>query len=79
MPDRLGPPLATPIFDRLALIGLGLIGSSLARVARQKNLARHIVAIDASEDVCARVTELKLADTVTSDIAEGVRDADCVI
>ena len=79
MPDRLGPPLATPVFDRLALIGMGLIGSSLARVARQKNLARHIVAIDASEAVCARVSELKLADTVTSSIAEGVHDADCVI
>ncbi len=79
MPDRLGPPLTTPVFDRLALIGLGLIGSSLARVARQKNLARHIVAIDASEEVCARVSELKLADTVTSNSAEGVRDADCVI
>ena len=79
MPDRLGPPLATPVFDRLALIGLGLIGSSIARVTRQKNLARHIVAIDVSEEVCARVSELKLADTVTSDIAEGVRDADCVI
>ena len=79
MPDRLGPPLATPVFDRLALIGLGLIGSSLAHVARQKNLARHIVAIDASEEVCARVSELKLADTVTSNIVEGVRGADCVI
>jgi len=79
VPDRLGPPLTTPVFDRLALIGLGLIGSSLARVARQKNLARHIVAIDTSEEVCARVSELKLADTVTSNIAEGVRDADCVI
>ena len=56
MPDRLGPPLTTPVFDRLALIGLGLIGSSLARVARQKNLARHIVAIDASEDVRSRVS-----------------------
>ena len=79
MPDRLGPPLQTPVFDRLALIGLGLIGSSLARVARQKNLARHIVAIDASETVCARVAELGLADTVTSTIADGVRDADIVI
>lgn len=79
MPDRLGPPLATPVFDRLALIGLGLIGSSLAHVARQKNLARHIVAIDASEEVCARVSELKLADTVTSNIVEGVRGADCVM
>jgi cyclohexadieny/prephenate dehydrogenase len=79
VPDRLGPPLATPVFDRLVLIGLGLIGSSLARVARQKGLARHIVAIDRSDEVCVRVAELNLADTVTNTIADGVRDADCVI
>ena len=79
MPDRLGSPLELPVFERLALIGFGLIGSSLARVARQKNLARHIVAIDASETVRARVSELGLADTVTGDLVAGVRDADAII
>ena len=40
--ERLGPPLGAPLFDRLALIGVGLIGSSIARAARRKNLAaRH--------------------------------------
>ncbi len=79
MPDRLGPPLVTPVFDRLALVGLGLIGSSLARVARSKHLARHIVAIDASETVRNRVTELGIADAVTGNVAEGVANADAVI
>ena len=79
MPDRLGPPLAEPVFERLTLIGLGLIGSSLARVARRMALARTIVAVDASEAVRARVIELGLADYVTGDAAEGVSDADAII
>ena len=79
MPDRLGAPLPAPLFNRLAIIGLGLIGSSLARAARARNLAAAIVAIDASETVRDRVTQLNLADTVTGDTANGVRDADFII
>src|SRR5688500_8331087 len=79
MPERLGPPRDTPLVERVALIGLGLIGSSIARAARHLNLARTIVAIDASEAVVARVQELRLADEATSDVAAGVRDADLVI
>jgi cyclohexadieny/prephenate dehydrogenase len=79
MPDRLGPPLATPLFGRVALIGLGLIGSSIARAARHLNLARTIVAIDRDEAVAARVRELGIADEVVSDPAAGVKDADLVI
>ncbi|MGO9457127.1 MAG: prephenate/arogenate dehydrogenase family protein, partial [Acidimicrobiales bacterium] len=36
MADRLGPALAEPLFERLAIIGVGLIGSSIARAARRK-------------------------------------------
>ena len=46
MSERLGPPLGAPLFDRLALIGVGLIGSSIARAARRKNLARVIAIAD---------------------------------
>ena len=79
MVEALGAPLSEPLFGRVALIGLGLIGSSLARVARRKNLAGEIIAIDASADVLARVRELGLADLVTADAAAGVMDADLVI
>ena len=79
MPERLGPPLATPLFGRVALIGLGLIGSSIARAARHLNLARTIVAIDRDEAVAARVRELGIADEVVSDPAAGVKDADLVV
>jgi cyclohexadieny/prephenate dehydrogenase len=79
MPERLGPPLAKPLFERVALIGLGLIGSSIARAARHLNLAGTIVAVDRSEEVAARVRELAIADEVTTDVAAGVQGADLVI
>jgi len=68
-----------PIFDKLALIGLGLIGSSIARAARQYGAVREIAALDASPLVLARVRELGLADVVTDDRAVGLRGADLVI
>jgi cyclohexadieny/prephenate dehydrogenase len=66
-------------FNRLCLIGLGLIGSSIARAAREKGLAGTIVAADASPAVRARVRELGIADEVAETAAEGARGADCVI
>lgn len=79
MPERLGPPLDTPLFERVTLVGLGLIGSSIARAARHLNLARTIVAVDRSDAVVARVRELKIADEATTDPAAGAKDADLVI
>jgi len=79
MPERLGPPRETPLFERVALIGLGLIGSSIARAAKHLNLARTIVAVDQDEAVLARVRELRIADEATADPAAGVRGADLVI
>ena len=77
MADEANEP-REPTFDRLALIGLGLIGSSLARVVRRNKLAREIVAIDASESVAARVRELGIADESTTDFAR-VAGCDLVI
>jgi cyclohexadieny/prephenate dehydrogenase len=79
MPERLGPPRKTPLFERVALIGLGLIGSSIARAARHLNLARTIVAVDRSDATLARVRELAIADEATADPEAGVRGADLVI
>ena len=46
MIERLGAPLAEPIFEELAIIGVGLIGSSIARAARHRHAARRIVLAD---------------------------------
>lgn len=79
MPDAWGHKLAEPLFEKVAIIGCGLIGSSLLRVARRNNLARTLVGADVSDTVCARVAELALADEATSDLRSAVRDADLVI
>ena len=49
MIDRLGSPLDEPLFDRVLIVGLGLIGSSMARATRRMNLARVIVAADGAQ------------------------------
>jgi cyclohexadieny/prephenate dehydrogenase len=78
-PPVFAPRLTTPVFGRLALVGLGLIGSSLARAARELNLAGEIIACDADPAVRARVAELGLADRVEMSVAQAVRGADHVI
>ncbi|MDB5651198.1 MAG: cyclohexadienyl dehydrogenase [Hyphomicrobiales bacterium] len=79
MPEHLGAPLIEPLFKRLAVIGVGLIGSSILRVARQQNLASALVAIDSTDVVCSRARALGLADYVTTDACEGVSGADLII
>jgi cyclohexadieny/prephenate dehydrogenase len=66
-------------FKRLALIGFGLIGGSIARAARAQGLVEEIVATARSTKTRARVKELGIADRVVETNAEAVRDADLVI
>jgi cyclohexadieny/prephenate dehydrogenase len=77
--ERLGPPLAEPIFEELAIIGVGLIGSSIARAARHRHAARRIVLADQSMAVLERAKALGLGDVITDDLARAVSGADCVI
>jgi cyclohexadieny/prephenate dehydrogenase len=70
---------AVPSFQRIALIGFGLIGGSIARAARQQNLAGEIVTTARSSKTRARVTELGIVDAVLESNADAVRDADLVI
>jgi cyclohexadieny/prephenate dehydrogenase len=72
--------MAEPLFRRLALIGAGLIGSSVARVARARgDIAGEIVATARSEATRNRVQELGLADRVVASAEEAVAGADCVM
>jgi cyclohexadieny/prephenate dehydrogenase len=68
-----------PAFDRLALIGVGLIGSSIALAARRHGLVRSIVATARSAATRKRVVELGLADEVVDTNAQAVKGADLVI
>jgi cyclohexadieny/prephenate dehydrogenase len=71
--------MTTPLFDTLAIIGPGLIGSSIARAARAQGAVRSIVATARSPQTRRRVAELGIADKVVETNAEAVESADLVI
>ena len=68
-----------PMFERVAFIGIGLIGSSLARVMQRDGLAGHITVTARTQDTLDKVMELGLADHVTADSVEAVADADLIM
>ncbi|MGG7516886.1 prephenate/arogenate dehydrogenase family protein [Allorhizobium undicola] len=68
-----------PMFDRIALIGIGLIGSSIARDIRKLGLAREIVISTRSQHTLTRAEELGLGDRYTTSAAQAVENADLVI
>jgi cyclohexadieny/prephenate dehydrogenase len=68
------------LFQRVAIIGFGLIGGSIARAVRARpGMAAEIVACEAAPGAFARVVELGIADRVTGSAAEAVVGADLVI
>jgi len=73
------PETGKAIFNRVAIIGFGLIGSSLARAVRAHDLAHTIVACDSSAEARATINRLALANEVTDDPATAARDADLVV
>src|ERR1700682_3193366 len=70
---------AQTIFNRLALIGMGLIGSSIARAARAQGAAKSIVATARSAATRRRVAELGLDGQIVESNAAAVEGADLVI
>jgi cyclohexadieny/prephenate dehydrogenase len=70
---------AAPSFAKIALIGFGLIGGSIARASREQGLAGQIVTTARSAKTRARVAELGIVDAVVETNAEAVHDADLVI
>jgi cyclohexadieny/prephenate dehydrogenase len=71
--------MAEPVFARVALVGAGLIGSSIARAARAFDAAREIAILDAAPDVMARVRELRIADEASGNPASALKGADLVV
>ena len=79
MSQTLGPPLAQPLFEKLVVVGLGLIGASICRVARAQNLAQQVVGADSDPGVRARAKDIDLVDVMAESAAQAVDGADLVI
>jgi cyclohexadieny/prephenate dehydrogenase len=71
--------MADPTVGRLAIIGAGLIVSSIARAARAFGVARDIAILDAAPQVMARVRDLGIADEASGDPARALAGAELVI
>lgn len=69
----------TPMFTRVAFVGIGHIGSSMALAMRRAGLAGVIIACDRSASARKTALKLKIVDQATADIAKAVTDADLVV
>ena len=67
------------IYNKIAIIGMGLIGASIARASRRAGLATVMAGYDADPAAMADVAALALVDNVADSAAEAVADADLVI
>ncbi|MEO0392664.1 MAG: prephenate/arogenate dehydrogenase family protein [Pseudomonadota bacterium] len=68
-----------PLYDRVVIIGMGLIGSSIARALAAQGIAGSIVGSDADPAVCAEALSLGLAERMEIDPQVAVADADLVV
>ncbi|PCI41157.1 MAG: hypothetical protein COB46_04495 [Rhodospirillaceae bacterium] len=68
-----------PLFNRVAFIGIGLIGSSLARAIRKYHLADHIAISTRRAETLDTAKALNLGDSYSQDPAEAIVDADLVV
>jgi prephenate dehydrogenase len=66
-------------FRRLAVLGLGLLGGSVAAAARERELADCVVGFGRRREPLDRALERGLVDEVAGDIAEAVQSADLVV
>jgi cyclohexadieny/prephenate dehydrogenase len=69
----------TPVFDKLCLLGVGLIGSSLSRRAKRDRLAAEVAIWTRRAETLEEARRLDVADSYHAEIADAVRDADLVI
>lgn len=70
--------MAEPLFNKIAVIGLGLIGGSFAAAAKQQGLARTVVAGSRSERTLEEGLNRGLVDAGSQDLAQAVAGADLV-
>jgi prephenate dehydrogenase len=67
------------MIKQLTIIGVGLIGGSLARAAKEKNLVEHVVGVGRDEPHLKKALELGVIDAYELDVAAGVREAEVVV
>ncbi len=68
-----------PRLSRLTVVGLGLLGGSVARAARARHVAAEVVGVSRTAAVLAEARARGVIDQATSDLVQGVREAELVV
>ena len=71
--------MSEKLFNKVCIIGFGLIGSSISHVIRNKSLANELICGDINPEVCNKVLELDLADQAFVNLADAVSGCDLVV
>jgi prephenate dehydrogenase len=71
--------VAGPLFETMAIIGVGLIGGSLARAARERGLVSRIVGMGRGQENLRKAVDLGVIDSMETDWGKGLRNADLVV
>jgi len=72
-------PAASRIYEKIAILGCGMIGSSIARAIGRADCTRRLVVHDRCPATRARLSALRLADTICGTAREAVTEADLII
>ncbi|MGI6409209.1 MAG: bifunctional prephenate dehydrogenase/3-phosphoshikimate 1-carboxyvinyltransferase [Gammaproteobacteria bacterium] len=70
---------AAPLTGQLTVVGLGLIGASFARAAREQGLCRLVVGVDTDSSVCRAAQDMGVIDRWETGLLEGCRNADVIM
>jgi len=68
-----------PIFDKVAIIGLGLIGGSLAKAAKVEGLFKDVIGVGRNEENLKKGIDLGVIDKYTTRVVEGVSNVELVV
>src|ERR1700677_5077676 len=74
--DRAMTADSRPAFGKVALLGIGLIGSSMAHAMRRAGLAAHIAGYSHRAETLEKARAVGFADTLHATLEPAVRDAD---
>ena len=67
------------LFDTLTIVGVGLIGGAIGLAAKQRGIVGRVVGVGRDRARLQTALELGAIDAIALDLAQGVRDADCVL
>lgn len=67
------------LFGKMTIIGVGLLGASLAKACKERDLVEEVVGYGRNRENLEKARALKIIDHCPADLAEAVKDADLIV